>query len=126
MDVFVQAPPAVITVPRDLSRYGSPKHEMSDAEHADMLRAELQLATREIAELRNNIRCFASMLEMLVLMNRRGEWPLTVDQDGTLLIPKFPLELMREMGGSVSVANHPDGFLVRFRDRLWNPQSEAL
>jgi hypothetical protein len=58
---------------------------------------------------------------MLVLMNRRGEWPRTVDEDGTLLIPGLPLQLMREMGGSVTVARHPDGWLVKFRDRLLNP-----
>ena len=125
MDSIVKPPPAVITAPRDIARYGRQTVEMSDAEQAEMLRQELRIATLEIAELRNTMRCFASMLEMLVLMNRRGEKPRTVDEDGTLLIPRLPLELMRERGGSISVANHPEGFLVRFRERLYNPIPEV-
>jgi hypothetical protein len=119
--VILRPPPAVLRVPRNVSEYGRQPAEMTDRELADMLRRALNDATAEIGELRNTLRLFASMLEMLVLMNRRGEWPRTVDRDGTLLIPELPLQLMREMGGSVTVAQHPDGFLVKFRDREYNP-----
>jgi hypothetical protein len=119
--VVVHAPPVRIHRPRNVADYGRQPAEMSDAEMVAMLRRALNDATSEVDLLRNHMRLFSSMLEMLVLMNRRGEWPRTVDEDGTLLIPRFPLELMREMGGSVTVAQHPEGFLVKFRDREHNP-----
>jgi hypothetical protein len=120
-DVLIHAPPAVVTVPRNPHHYGRQTAEVTDRERIATLELVLRDAALEVAELRNTARLFASMLEMLVLMNRRGEWPRTVDEDGTLLIPGLPLEQMREMGGSVTVAQHPDGFLVKFRDRLFNP-----
>jgi hypothetical protein len=126
VDVIVTPPPAVITVPRNVSRYGEPKRDVpSDAEHIAFLRDELRVAGREIAELRNLVACHASMLEAMVILNRRGEQPRTMDTDGTLLIPRLPLELRRERGGSLTVANHADGWLVRFRERLEMPTSEG-
>jgi hypothetical protein len=120
-DVRINAPPAVIRVPSDPGKFGAQTRELTDADRADMLQRALTDATLEVRELRQTTRLLASILEMLVLMNRRGERPRTVDEDGTLLIPRLPLELMQEIGGSVTVAAGEDGFRVKFRDRMFNP-----
>lgn len=125
-DVLVKPPPAVVHLPKNPGDFGRQTVEVSDRERISTLERELKLASYEVAELRNLSRVFASMLESLVLMNRRGEQPRTMDGEGTLLIPRLPLELMRAMGGSVTVANHPGGYLVRFRDRIHNPTEEAF
>lgn len=120
-DVVIHAPPAVLHVPSNVRDYGRPTGELTDQEMISMLRRALNDATGEVDTLRRATRLFASMLEMLVLMNRRGEWPATVDDDGTLLIPMLPLQLMQEWGGSVRVEQTDDGYLIRFRDRIYNP-----
>ena len=124
-DVLVHAPTAVITVPKDISRYGVQKEELTREAHEAFLRAELRTAVLELDELRNLNRCLASMLEALVIINRRGEQPRTMDDDGTLLVPRIPLELRRERGGALTVANHPEGWLVRFRERGYIPTQES-
>jgi hypothetical protein len=125
-DVLITPPPAVVHLPRNPGDLGRQTAEVSDRERIHTLERELKLASYEVREQRNITRCFAAMLEMLVLMNRRGEQPRTIDQDGTLLIPRLPDHVMRARGGTVTVANHPEGFLVRFRDRLQDPTQEAV
>ena len=122
----MQAPPAILRVPRNINEYGRQKTDMSDAETIAMLRRALNDATGEVQQLRNVARGFASVLEMLVIMNREGKLAKTVGDDDSLLIPELPEEKRRQLGGSVTVARTPGGYVLRWRERADTPAWEGV
>lgn len=113
----VYPPPASLVVPKNVEKFGEQNREMSDIEQIQMLRDALGDAISEVSQLRTFMQQMAAMLQQLALMSKRGEDPLVIDEDGTLLLPYFTPQDQARWTGKLNVVQGMDGWELSFNDR---------